>query len=197
MQYCTQSMSPRSRLTHQAGWTGMAFPMSMGSGPVFFSKARLVVVAPSKRLVQIAHSANRHTYKFSSPLSYVTLPQLERGYCRALPHCLSVKPVYSCLLALHVKHIPSICRYLTSSSAPSTTSNLGQTIPKMVLKSNSSAENGSPRRKSAAQESLPDSVLLGSIDQGTTSSRFLIFDTDGDLVAGHQMDFENLYPHSG
>jgi glycerol kinase len=42
-----------------------------------------------------------------------------------------------------------------------------------------------------------DSVLLGSIDQGTTSSRFLIFDTKGDLVAGHQLDFENLYPHSG
>jgi glycerol kinase len=42
-----------------------------------------------------------------------------------------------------------------------------------------------------------DGILLGSIDQGTTSSRFLIFDTKGDLIAGHQLDFESLYPHSG
>lgn len=38
---------------------------------------------------------------------------------------------------------------------------------------------------------------IGSIDQGTTSSRFLIFDAQGNPVASHQIEFENLYPHSG
>lgn len=38
---------------------------------------------------------------------------------------------------------------------------------------------------------------IGSIDQGTTSSRFLIFDAEGTPIASHQIEFENLYPHSG
>jgi glycerol kinase len=33
---------------------------------------------------------------------------------------------------------------------------------------------------------LESPVFVGSIDQGTTSSRFLIFDRDGRLVASHQ-----------
>lgn len=32
----------------------------------------------------------------------------------------------------------------------------------------------------------PDKVFVGSIDQGTTSSRFLIFDRKGEPVAVHQ-----------
>lgn len=39
--------------------------------------------------------------------------------------------------------------------------------------------------------------FIGSIDQGTTSSRFLIFNGEGDPVASHQIEFENLYPKSG
>ncbi|KAH8600379.1 hypothetical protein B0O99DRAFT_610582 [Bisporella sp. PMI_857] len=39
--------------------------------------------------------------------------------------------------------------------------------------------------------------FIGSIDCGTTSSRFLIFDGTGTPVAGHQIEFENLYPESG
>ena len=39
--------------------------------------------------------------------------------------------------------------------------------------------------------------FVGSVDQGTTSSRFLIFDNRGEIAAGHQMEFENLYPESG
>jgi hypothetical protein len=39
--------------------------------------------------------------------------------------------------------------------------------------------------------------FVGSIDQGTTSSRFLIFDEDGEPVASHQIEFENMYPQSG
>ncbi|KZF24834.1 glycerol kinase [Xylona heveae TC161] len=38
---------------------------------------------------------------------------------------------------------------------------------------------------------------IGSIDQGTTSSRFIIFDATGTPVAMHQLEFEQIYPHSG
>ena len=39
--------------------------------------------------------------------------------------------------------------------------------------------------------------FVGSIDQGTTSSRFLIFDTKGVPVASHQLEFTQSYPQSG
>ena len=39
--------------------------------------------------------------------------------------------------------------------------------------------------------------FIGSIDQGTTSSRFLIFNGEGVPVASHQIEFENMYPESG
>ncbi|KAI9711147.1 MAG: hypothetical protein M1812_007251 [Candelaria pacifica] len=39
--------------------------------------------------------------------------------------------------------------------------------------------------------------FIGSIDQGTTSSRFLIFDGTGTPVASHQVEFKQIYPHSG
>jgi len=39
--------------------------------------------------------------------------------------------------------------------------------------------------------------FIGSIDQGTTSTRFLIFDDTGQPVASHQMEFKQMYPHPG
>jgi glycerol kinase len=54
-------------------------------------------------------------------------------------------------------------------------------------------------RRDSALEAIEngEEFFIGSIDQGTTSSRFLIFDANGQPVAGHQIEFENLYPHSG
>ncbi|KAH8689546.1 putative glycerol kinase [Talaromyces proteolyticus] len=40
-------------------------------------------------------------------------------------------------------------------------------------------------------------VFVGSIDQGTTSTRFLIFNKDGEPVASHQIEFTQIYPNSG
>ncbi|EDN03337.1 hypothetical protein HCAG_01202 [Histoplasma mississippiense (nom. inval.)] len=40
-------------------------------------------------------------------------------------------------------------------------------------------------------------TFLGSIDQGTTSSRFLIFSAAGDVVASHQLEFRQIYPQPG
>lgn len=63
-------------------------------------------------------------------------------------------------------------------------------------------------QKQQAEEHLPHGItetpaelahnwFVGSIDQGTTSSRFLIFNGAGDPVAMHQLEFESIYPKSG
>merc|ERR1711977_226365 len=62
--------------------------------------------------------------------------------------------------------------------------------------------------KDAARPHLPKGVsetveekqkhwFIGSIDCGTTSSRFLIFNGEGNPIASHQIEFENIYPDSG
>ncbi|KAL7753372.1 Glycerol kinase [Sorochytrium milnesiophthora] len=38
---------------------------------------------------------------------------------------------------------------------------------------------------------------IGAVDQGTTSSRFMVFDTAGRIVALHQIEFAQIYPHAG
>jgi len=45
--------------------------------------------------------------------------------------------------------------------------------------------------------SSTDEVYVGSIDQGTTSTRFLIFDKHGSPVAVHQEEFSQIYPNPG
>lgn len=39
--------------------------------------------------------------------------------------------------------------------------------------------------------------FVGSIDQGTTSTRFLIFNSFGEPVASHQIEFKNYHSHPG
>lgn len=39
--------------------------------------------------------------------------------------------------------------------------------------------------------------FVGSIDQGTTSTRFLIFNGAGQPVAQRQVEFKQMYPQSG
>ncbi|KAJ5478738.1 hypothetical protein N7530_004247 [Penicillium desertorum] len=43
----------------------------------------------------------------------------------------------------------------------------------------------------------PSDTFVGSIDQGTTSTRFLIFNHEGDPVASHQVEFSQIYPNPG
>jgi hypothetical protein len=54
----------------------------------------------------------------------------------------------------------------------------------------------SGERRTTAMASTEE-VFVGSIDQGTTSSRFLIFDKAGEPVALHQEEFSQIYPHPG
>ena len=39
--------------------------------------------------------------------------------------------------------------------------------------------------------------FVGAIDQGTTSTRFSLFDEDGNIVAGHQIEHRQIYPRPG
>ncbi|CAG8899319.1 unnamed protein product [Penicillium egyptiacum] len=43
----------------------------------------------------------------------------------------------------------------------------------------------------------PSNTFVGSIDQGTTSTRFLIFNREGEPVASHQVEFSQIYPNPG
>jgi len=70
----------------------------------------------------------------------------------------------------------------------------------------SSCNNSHPRNVSkdtehqdvlAQDEEKLKTWFIGSIDQGTTSTRFLIFDGTGNPVASHQMEFKQMYPHPG
>jgi glycerol kinase len=38
---------------------------------------------------------------------------------------------------------------------------------------------------------------VGAVDQGTTSTRFMIFDKSGSVVAVHQLEHEQILPHAG
>ncbi|XP_006852853.2 glycerol kinase [Amborella trichopoda] len=42
-----------------------------------------------------------------------------------------------------------------------------------------------------------EEVYVGAIDQGTTSSRFIIYDGNANPVASHQVEFTQFYPESG
>lgn len=40
-------------------------------------------------------------------------------------------------------------------------------------------------------------TYIGSLDQGTTSTRFIIFDGNGEIVASHQIEHQQILPQSG
>jgi glycerol kinase len=40
-------------------------------------------------------------------------------------------------------------------------------------------------------------VYVGGIDQGTSSTRFILFDRKGVAVASHQKEFAQIYPKPG
>jgi len=52
-------------------------------------------------------------------------------------------------------------------------------------------------RFTTSKENVLAQFFIGSIDQGTTSTRFIIFDGTGSPVASHQHEFQQHYPESG
>lgn len=43
----------------------------------------------------------------------------------------------------------------------------------------------------------PKDRFIGAIDQGTTSTRFIIFDCTGNPISKYQIEFRQLYEHPG
>lgn len=42
-----------------------------------------------------------------------------------------------------------------------------------------------------------EDVLVAAIDQGTTSTRFIIYDRNANPIASHQVEFTQFYPEAG
>ncbi|MCU0476882.1 MAG: FGGY family carbohydrate kinase, partial [Anaerolineae bacterium] len=38
---------------------------------------------------------------------------------------------------------------------------------------------------------------VGALDQGTTSTRFILFDKGGRIVASHQLEHQQIFPQAG
>ena len=89
-----------------------------------------------------------------------------------------------------------------STSSPTkptlTRSSTGASIRKRLRRGLSSSSH-IPHGGSKLEKAPPGKrgVFTAAVDQGTTSSRFLIFDGEGMPRASHQVEFEQLYPHSG
>ncbi|RGP70173.1 glycerol kinase [Fusarium longipes] len=100
------------------------------------------------------------------------------------------------------------------SKRPRTADILLEELPQGLIQDAEAADlagdffSAKPELDSDHEEQLPEGIqeteeerqkhwFVGSIDQGTTSTRFLIFNGHGEPVASHQMEFENLYPSSG
>ena len=56
-------------------------------------------------------------------------------------------------------------------------------------------ENHRPQFIMAAEFS--EKVYVGAIDQGTTSSRFILFDRSGNMVGSASKEHKQLYPNQG
>lgn len=69
-----------------------------------------------------------------------------------------------------------------------------------VLVKSASEQGGKhkePHRSGKLDEKKLKNIFIGSIDAGTTSSRFIIFDGTGNPIAQHQIEFVQQYPKSG
>ncbi|OJD40725.1 glycerol kinase [Diplodia corticola] len=74
----------------------------------------------------------------------------------------------------------------------------GESPPMDMAGTQIKARRGSMRLpRSESYEKRMEKFFIGSIDQGTTSSRFIIFDGTGNPVAMHQIEFTQKYPESG
>ena len=76
------------------------------------------------------------------------------------------------------------------------TSPLPEGVTRETSSANSPVRPGLPRF-TTSKENVLAQFFIGSIDQGTTSTRFIIFDGTGQPVASHQHEFKQHYPQSG
>lgn len=60
-----------------------------------------------------------------------------------------------------------------------------------------SAQRPPLNRFTTSHENILQENFIGAIDQGTTSTRFIIFNGTGEPVVMHQVEFKQMYPESG
>lgn len=72
----------------------------------------------------------------------------------------------------------------------------GTQKPKIRTESQS-AQRPPLNRFTTSHENVLQEYFIGAIDQGTTSTRFIIFNGTGEPVAMHQVEFKQMYPESG
>ena len=100
------------------------------------------------------------------------------------------------------RHLPSFSRYIANSSTQKAYPSAYCTYREMASPSHTPeaehASTGTTKIKVPVQdEQKLKQWFVGSIDSGTTSTRFLIFDGTGNPVASHQLEFKQMYPHPG
>lgn len=86
-----------------------------------------------------------------------------------------------------------------SSQKPDPTlTQAGSSSKKVVTEKQSEGAQRPPlNRFTTSHENILHQYYLGAIDQGTTSTRFIIFDGVGEPVTMHQHEFKQHYPESG
>ncbi|THW94211.1 glycerol kinase [Aureobasidium pullulans] len=97
------------------------------------------------------------------------------------------------------KEIPDIDQNPHQQADPTLTKASGSADakPKVRTESKSGAQRPPLNRFTTSHENVLQENFIGAIDQGTTSSRFIIFNGVGEPVAMHQIEFEQKYPESG
>jgi hypothetical protein len=117
-------------------------------------------------------------------LSHARIPAPQ--YVEFLSACNRFQAVFDCSFK---------ARCFAAAAATQGTKKLTFSIPVSATVTAIKNRDSGERRTTAMAST--DEVFVGSIDQGTTSSRFLIFDKAGEPVALHQEEFAQIHPHPG
>lgn len=75
---------------------------------------------------------------------------------------------------------------------------LGESAPAAPASgSKAVTEVGQAARTEERKEVLGTASYVAAIDQGTTSTRFIVYDSAAKVVASHQLEFTQIYPRAG
>jgi hypothetical protein len=120
------------------------------------------------------------------------------SYFRASTPASRLSPSSSDTFCTTTRSRDSSSKRPLSRCRPSATSSGHRLGPLLALRSVSTIPSVSPSHATMASTNGTSHIsFIGAIDQGTTSSRFLIFNASGEVVASHQLEFKQYYPRPG
>lgn len=89
-------------------------------------------------------------------------------------------------------------RPLTTTSAfHSESGGMGLYISSVLHPPSDESPEAAAQSSSVSMSELKEGELVGSLDCGTTSVRFIVFDSHAAIVAQSQLEFPQYYPHPG